>query len=321
MIRNEKHIEFINENLKRGFYEVVDSCYSKNSKYDYLILFSGGKDSTYLAHLFKKIKSGRVCLFMLDNGYDSDVTINNIRKLADKLECDLYIQSLNKKAVNEFYSFLLHKKELLEIDTNPLCFFCSKLFCAFGLEFAAKQNIPIVINGASAEQIALGNTLESTYEIKMFEKLTQKNYMRIKSLIESLPDSLETFNVKYYFDMIFNTPNSVKLMYPYLYLRYEIDTIKKELEEAYNWSDPTEQYTNDTYWSSGCKLVKLLGKLPQLVEGFQSHEEEQIDREYKTGVMSKVSYDNWNQQNELWKNATLSEEEEMIIKNLRLTKE
>mgnify|MGYP002528672061 CR=1 FL=1 len=313
-------LEFINENLEQSFYKVLEENYSENSQYDYLILFSGGKDSTYLVHIFKQIKSGRVCLFMLDNGYDSDLTINNVRKLARELECDLYIQSLDVKTLNGFYSFLLTQKEFLKIDSNPLCFFCSKLFCALGVKFASKMNIPIVINGASAEQIALGNTLASSYEIKMFEKLTEIKYKKIIKMLDELPVTLENENIKKYFDKIFNMPKNVKLLYPYLYLKYDIDDIKKRLEEKYNWSDPTEQFSNEEYWSSGCKLVTLLGKFNQLVDGFSSHEEKQIEREYETGTMSKTAYDSWKQHNEMWKYSELSGEDKMIIKKLGINK-
>ncbi len=318
MLEEQRKIEFINDNLKSEFYGIIEEKYSEKSQYDYLILFTGGKDSTFLSHIFKSIKTGRVCLFMLDNGYEHDTTVNNVRKLAIKLECDIYIRSLNQQVINDFYSFLLQEKELLEIDTNPLCFFCSKLFCALGLEFASRNDIPIVINGASAEQIALGNTLESGYEIEMFEKLTEAKYKKIHDLISKLPDTEKNVNIKKCFEKIFQRPKNVRLLYPYLYLKYEIDTIKHILAEKYQWCDPTEQYSTEEYWSTGCQLVGLLGKLDQIVSGFHSHEEEQIEREFATSIMSEVTYINWKEQNEKWKTEPLSKRDKEILKRLGL---
>ncbi len=59
----------------------------KNKKYDCIIGVSGGIDSSYVAWLAKS-KGLRPLLVHLDNGWNSDISIKNIKNLANILECD-----------------------------------------------------------------------------------------------------------------------------------------------------------------------------------------------------------------------------------------
>ena len=61
---------------------------SSISNYDCVILFSGGKDSTYLAHLIKKAKAERICLFFIDNSFEDG---KYVKEIAAKLNIDLYV--------------------------------------------------------------------------------------------------------------------------------------------------------------------------------------------------------------------------------------
>ncbi len=59
----------------------------KNKKYDCVIGVSGGIDSTYVAWIAKS-NGLRPLLVHLDNGWNSDISIKNIKNLASILECD-----------------------------------------------------------------------------------------------------------------------------------------------------------------------------------------------------------------------------------------
>ena len=60
----------------------------KNKKYDCIIGVSGGTDSSYLMHL--AIKQGlRPLAVTLDNGWSSDVSVQNIKNVTNALKIDL----------------------------------------------------------------------------------------------------------------------------------------------------------------------------------------------------------------------------------------
>ena len=61
---------------------------NKTRDYDCLIGISGGVDSSFLVH--KVVKTGlRPLLVHLDNGWNSELAVTNIRKIVSKLDLDL----------------------------------------------------------------------------------------------------------------------------------------------------------------------------------------------------------------------------------------
>ena len=71
------------ENLEDRLYEIMAEGYREDSVYDYLVLFSGGKDSTYLAHLLKKARGKRVCLFTVENGFEESGFLPHVFETAE----------------------------------------------------------------------------------------------------------------------------------------------------------------------------------------------------------------------------------------------
>jgi N-acetyl sugar amidotransferase len=61
----------------------------RNRRYDCIIGVSGGVDSTYTAYVVKKLGL-RPLAVHLDNGWDSELAVNNIENICRKLEIDLF---------------------------------------------------------------------------------------------------------------------------------------------------------------------------------------------------------------------------------------
>ena len=61
---------------------------SKNSEFDVLIGMSGGVDSSYVCHLISKLGLKALCLHF-DNGWNSDISVSNIRKIVKKCNFEL----------------------------------------------------------------------------------------------------------------------------------------------------------------------------------------------------------------------------------------
>ena len=66
----------------------------KGKKYDCVIGVSGGVDSTYVAFLTKKLGL-RPLAVHLDNGWNSELAVQNLKNTLDKLDIDLYTHILN----------------------------------------------------------------------------------------------------------------------------------------------------------------------------------------------------------------------------------
>ena len=67
----------------------------RNKPYDCLIGLSGGVDSSYVAYYVVKVLGLRPLAVHLDNGWNSEVSIQNIKSIVDRLKIDLYTHVIN----------------------------------------------------------------------------------------------------------------------------------------------------------------------------------------------------------------------------------
>lgn len=115
----------------------------KGVTHDVMLLFSGGKDSTYV--LYRLLDLGlRVFAFTFDNGYISATAFRNIRRITSQLGVDLEIGRV--PAMNEVF------KESLRADST-VCSGCFRGLTTLSTNIALERGIPSVITGLSRGQI------------------------------------------------------------------------------------------------------------------------------------------------------------------------
>ncbi len=133
--------------------------YNPNSKYDYCVLFSGGKDSTYLACKMKEMIGGRVCLLTVDNGFEDKNFLERAKEVAKSLDLPHYIISTKEGEIEGLFNFVVKEPKLREVDSNCICYYCGQFIMKMGIRFAEENNIPVVIHGMSPTQYNLPDNL------------------------------------------------------------------------------------------------------------------------------------------------------------------
>ena len=116
---------------------------SRSSEYDCLLLYSGGKDSSYV--LYQLVKLGfKVLAFTFDNGFISQAAFENIRRQTARLG----VESVTQQAVgmNEIFS-----ESLLQDQT--VCSGCFRALTTISTRLAHERGINVVITGLSRGQI------------------------------------------------------------------------------------------------------------------------------------------------------------------------
>lgn len=80
----------LNENGEKKLKELINriKLKGKNKKYDCVVGISGGTDSTYCLYLVKKMGL-RPLAVHLDNGWDSQIAVDNMKKAVEKLGVDI----------------------------------------------------------------------------------------------------------------------------------------------------------------------------------------------------------------------------------------
>ena len=109
----------------------------KGKKYDCVIGVSGGVDSTYVAYLVKKLGL-RPLAVHLDNGWNAELAVSNIKSVLEKLDIDLYTLVLNwEEFRNLQLAFLLASTPDSEIPSDHA-------IVALMREIAHKEGVPVL---------------------------------------------------------------------------------------------------------------------------------------------------------------------------------
>lgn len=124
--------------------EIIDEIKSKgkNKKYDCIVGVSGGVDSTNCLYLAKKWGL-RPLAVHLDNGWNSEIAITNIKKTVKKLGVDLKVVTVDWEEFKDLQvAFLKASVPDVEIPTDIGIY-------ATLYKVASDKDIPSIINGHS----------------------------------------------------------------------------------------------------------------------------------------------------------------------------
>lgn len=114
----------------------------KNKHYDCIIGVSGGVDSSYVAYLTKKLGL-RALAVHLDNGWNSELAVQNIENLLEKLNIDLHTHVIDWEEFKDLQmSFIKSSIENLEIPTDHA-------ISALLFKTAEKFKIKYIISGSN----------------------------------------------------------------------------------------------------------------------------------------------------------------------------
>lgn len=127
----------------------------KKMKYDCVIGFSGGKDSTAL--LYKLINEYKITPLAIttDTGFMTEIAKNNIKNTLEKVNVDHIFIKDCIPTFTKLYRFLFFNHLSNEILlSRDVCDYCSDLIHSIVVKEAIKYNIPFVLFAYSPDQIA-----------------------------------------------------------------------------------------------------------------------------------------------------------------------
>jgi N-acetyl sugar amidotransferase len=143
--------------------EALDSIIAKikhdgrNRSFDCIMGMSGGADSSYMLHVAVKDHGLRPLVFHVDGGWNSEIAVNNIEVMIDKLELDLYTEVIDWNEMRDF-QLAYFKAGVPNIDVPQDHAFIATLY-----NFAAKHNIRYILNGGNFSTECVRNPLEWLY--------------------------------------------------------------------------------------------------------------------------------------------------------------
>lgn len=223
-----------------GLKEIVEEIkkQGKGKKYDCIIGVSGGVDSTYVAHLVKDLGLKPLAVH-LDNGWDSELAVNNVIKILKQLDIDLYTHVIDWEEFKDLQmSFLKASVPDLEIPSDHAI--QSILYI-----IAKKYNIKYIINGCNT-------TSESI--LPRYWSYGHTDWKYIKNLQKQFGNKkLKTFPHYSLKDMIYyKNIYKIKNITLLDYIDYSKEEAIEILKEKFNW----EYYGGKHYESLYTKFIQ-----------------------------------------------------------------
>ncbi len=128
----------------------------KNKDFDCIIGMSGGIDSSYLTYLASDLGL-RPLVFHVDAGWNSQKAVNNIEKLIDKLNLDLYTEVIDWEEMKDL-QLSFFKSSVSHIDTPQ-----DHSFFATMYKFANKYKVKYILTGGNYSTECIRNPIEWMY--------------------------------------------------------------------------------------------------------------------------------------------------------------
>ena len=211
-VESDKILKKIIEKIKRN---------GRNKEYDCLLGFSGGIDSAYVAYLLKKWGL-RVLLVHLDNGWNSEMAVNNIKTVAEKSGFDYESYVLNWDEFRDLQLAFL-KASVIEAETPTDIAIPGALH-----QMAARYGIKYIISGGNnATEGILPRSWHYDAKDTRYIKAVQQKFGSRK--LTTFP----TFG--YWKEIYYKFVKGIRIVYVLNLTPYSKDNAMEILEKEFNW--------------------------------------------------------------------------------------
>jgi N-acetyl sugar amidotransferase len=129
----------------------------KGKDFDCIIGMSGGIDSSYLTYIAKEQLGLRPLVFHVDAGWNSQEAVNNIERLVDGLNLDLYTEVIDWEEMRDL-QLAFFKSGVSHIDTPQ-----DHAFFATMYKFAEKYEVDYILTGGNLSTECVRNPIEWMY--------------------------------------------------------------------------------------------------------------------------------------------------------------
>lgn len=252
--------------------------------YDCIIGMSGGVDSSYLTYLAKEVLGLRPLVFHVDAGWNSQIAVNNIEKLVDRLGLDLYTEVIDWPEMRDL-QLAFFKAGVPHIDTPQ-----DHAFFATMYRFAERHKVRHILTGANLSTECIRNPLEWMYY--------QSDSIQLRDIHRRFGTRpLHTFPItsilrhRVYLRFV----KRIRVVSPLNYVPYVKADAMRLLEEKFGWQPyPQKHFESrftrfyESYW-----LPKKFGFDTRRVQYSSLILTGQMTREEALEQLSHPAYDEW----------------------------
>ncbi len=218
----------------------------KNNPYDCIVGISGGVDSCYTAHLCKE-HGLRPLLIHMDNGWNTEISVKNVKTMVEKLGFDYVSYVLDWQEFREIQLAFL-KSSIVDLEMPTDIAIPASIY-----KTAIKHNIKFILPGGNytAEGVLPLQMGYHTYkDMKLYKHIVKKySSTRLKTV--------PTFSIlkEFYYKFV----KGIKKAYPLNYIPFDKDKAREFLIENYDWENYGGKHHESkitAFWQSYAMPVK-----------------------------------------------------------------
>ena len=273
-----------NDKGRAVFADMVEKIYAsgKGKQFDSILGLSGGLDSSYLLHLAVTEFGMRPLVFHVDGGWNTDIAVNNIQMLVEKLGLDLYTEVINWEEMRDF-QLAFFKSGVPHLDIPQDHAFVATLY-----HFANKHNIKYILNGGNFATECVRNPLEWLYYGTDMAQIRDIHRRFGTRELKTYPFSSILFH-KFYLRYL----RGVQVVKPLNYLPYTKKIASDTLRDIYGWKPYPQKHFESrfTRFFEGYWLPTRFGYDTRRVQYSSLILTGQMTREEAVELLKKPAYD------------------------------
>jgi hypothetical protein len=271
------------------FRKLIESYRGKGKKYDCLVPFSGGKDSTFVLHQMVKFYNMRVLACNYDSGFASEQAKMNVRNAVRRLGID-FVSIKSKRDIQK----KCLRDSIVAWSMNPsleifpiLCYGCEEGYKLGAYKIAASMGVPLIILGDSEME-------RSTFKKIYFQHLHKSYFIHLSKRFFSNPFYYTPMTISHHLmeSAEFSLPanlyrrigrNPPKILHYFSYVPYDekksLSTVSSEL----GWRKAVDSAST---WRFDCQVHALADYMFRRSLGF-SETEELYSKMIREGILTK----------------------------------
>ncbi|ALK10605.1 hypothetical protein [Blastochloris viridis] len=142
--------------LTDTLWSLLADAKARNHRYDAVVAFSGGKDSSYLLHLLASRFGLRLLAVTFDNGFVSSACFANMRNVVSALAVDHIVVRHRQDHMNAIFLESALSRVFPDHLTrfgSGVCIACIRIVITTMLRIAIEKNVPMVMLGNTPGQV------------------------------------------------------------------------------------------------------------------------------------------------------------------------
>ena len=225
-------------------------AHGRGKDFDCIIGMSGGIDSSYLTYIAKEQLGLRPLVFHVDGGWNSQIAVNNIEMLVDKLHLELYTEVIDWEEMRDL-QLAFFKSGVPHIDIPQ-----DHAFFATMYKFAEQHKIKHILTGGNFSTECVKNPMEWIYfgtDVRQIKDIHKKFGQRP---LKSFPLS-NILRHKIYLRYI----RGIEVVKPLDYIPYNKEEAMKLLHDKFGWQKYPQKHFESrfTRFYEGYWLPKKFG--------------------------------------------------------------